>query len=593
MDPRSEYARHLAVRRDLAEREERLFRRIGNARLAVAIAGVGVAFCIFGEMWISPWWLPIPIAVFLGLAIVHARVVNRMNRARRAAVFYEWGLARLDNQWMGRGETGERFRNPEHVYADDLDLFGKASLFELLCQSRTRGGEDALAGWLLAPSSREEAQNRQESVAELRPGVDLREDVAVLGEPIRAELHPEALAAWGEAPRVHFPRSARAIALVLSTAVVVTLALYFFGPLTRTPFLVALLVALAYGFSLRKGVNAVNDKVESPARDLGLLSDLLRRIELEQFHSTRLRELRAQLDVERLVASVQIARLRRLVVRLDWQRNQFFLPLAAAVLWSTHLAMAIERWRIVAGPSIRAWITTIGEIEALLSLSCYAYEHPADPFPELTEESAWFEAEGLGHPLMREEQCVRNDLKLGGERRLFVVSGSNMSGKSTLLRSVGVNTVLAWAGAPVRAKRLVVSPLAVGASIRAQDSLQDGRSRFYAEITRLRQIVELTNGQRTVLFLIDELLSGTNSHDRRIGAEAIVRSLVDRGAIGLLTTHDLALAGIADSLNGYGMNVHFADTIEDSKLHFDYRLHPGVVERSNALELMRSVGLEV
>jgi DNA mismatch repair ATPase MutS len=176
---------------------------------------------------------------------------------------------------------------------------------------------------------------------------------------------------------------------------------------------------------------------------------------------------------------------------------------------------------------------------------------------------------------------------------LLIVSGSNMSGKSTLLRSVGLNTALAWAGAPVCAKRLAISPLIVGASIRVQDSLQDGRSRFYAEITRLREIVNLAAQPRTVLFLIDELLSGTNSHDRRIGASAIVRTLIDRGAIGMITTHDLALAHIAEDLPGRAANVHFADTFEDGRLHFDYRLSPGVVERSNALDLMRSVGLEV
>jgi DNA mismatch repair ATPase MutS len=184
-------------------------------------------------------------------------------------------------------------------------------------------------------------------------------------------------------------------------------------------------------------------------------------------------------------------------------------------------------------------------------------------------------------------------VRLGEETRLWIVSGSNMSGKSTLLRTIGINTVLAWAGAPVRAARMKISPLSLGASIRVQDSLQDGRSRFYAEITRLREIVALTAAERPVLFLLDELLSGTNSHDRQIGASAIVRALIDRGALGLITTHDLALARIADSLPRRAVNVHFADTLENGELHFDYRLHQGVVERSNALDLMRAVGLEV
>jgi DNA mismatch repair ATPase MutS len=258
-----------------------------------------------------------------------------------------------------------------------------------------------------------------------------------------------------------------------------------------------------------------------------------------------------------------------------------------ALLWSAQIAMAIERWRRISGPHISGWIGAVGEFEALMALAGYSYEHPNDIFPELLDAAGGrLEARRLAHPLMSESQSVPNDVSLGGELRLLIVSGSNMSGKSTLLRAVGLNLVLAWAGAPVRAQSFAVSPLTVGASIRVMDSLQDGKSRFYAEITRLREIVNLANGDRTVLFLLDELLSGTNSHDRKIGAEAIVRSLIDRGAIGMITTHDLALAHIA-------VNVHFADTLEDGRLRFDYQLMPGIVERSNALDLMRSVGLEV
>jgi DNA mismatch repair ATPase MutS len=252
----------------------------------------------------------------------------------------------------------------------------------------------------------------------------------------------------------------------------------------------------------------------------------------------------------------------------------------------------------LSGGRVREWIDTAGEFEALCSLAGYSYEHPADAFPELAEiPGGCFEAEALAHPLMPEARSIRNDVQLGGPSqenlRLWIVSGSNMSGKSTLLRTIGINTVLAWAGAPVRAARLRISPLSLGVSIRVQDSLQDGRSRFYAEITRLREIIALTSGPRPVLFLLDELLSGTNSHDRQIGASGIVQALIGRGALGLITTHDLALAHIADALPGRAVNVHFADTLRNGELHFDYRLQPGVVERSNALDLMRSVGIEV
>ncbi len=594
MNPRAEYQNRLAERNAVTVREQRRFRWIGNARLATGIAGVIVAFFVFGETAVSAWWLLVPLAAFSALVMIHSRVVERLERAKRAAEFYERGLARLENRWIGQGEPGDRFHDPSHVYAEDLDIFGKGSLFELLCTARTRAGEETLARWLLAPASLEEAGARQQAVEELRPRLDLREDLAALGNMVRSSIDPEAVARWGEAPPVLFPASAPFIAAILASAVVVTFGLYMGGMTRRTPFLIALIVELTYAFFLGSKTLSVSSAVSSPARDLSLLAKLLDRLEQEPFQAGLLCGLQARLRAGGRTASLEIQRLHSLVSRLDWQRNIFFTPIAMAILWGAQIAMAIERWRKHSGRHIRDWIGGVGEFEALLALAGYAYEHPHDPLPELQQTAGGaFEAQGIRHPLLPEDQSVPNDVKLGGELRLLIVSGSNMSGKSTLLRAVGLNAVLAWAGAPVRATHLTISPLAVGASIRVLDSLQDGRSRFYAEITRLREIVRLAAAPRTVLFLMDELLSGTNSHDRKIGASAIVRSLVERGAMGILTTHDLALANIASDLPGRAVNVHFADTLVDGKLHFDYRLLPGVVERSNALDLMRSVGLEV
>ena len=233
------------------------------------------------------------------------------------------------------------------------------------------------------------------------------------------------------------------------------------------------------------------------------------------------------------------------------------------------------------------------QFEALSSLASYAYECPADPFPELRETGPFLEAERMAHPLLSETAAIRNSVSFGENRRLYVVSGSNMSGKSTFLRTIGANVVLALAGAPVRAESFILSPLQIGASLQTNDSLQAGISRFYAELLRLRQILDLTENPPAPLFLLDEILHGTNSHDRLIGAEALLRSLVAKGAIGLATTHDLALADISQDASLRAANVHFEDSVTDGKMSFDYRLRSGVVEKSNALELMRSVGLNV
>jgi len=595
VNPLAEYRKRLEDRRQTSERLSRQFRLIGNARLAAGFSAALVAFFVFGEVWIAVWWLLLPLGIFAALVVIHARVVERLERSRRAIQFYERGLARLEDHWMGSGESGERFRDPGHIYAEDLDLFGKGSLFELLCTARTRAGEDTLSRWLLAPASPGQVAARQLAVGELRPLVDLREDLAVLGSTVRSSLDPDAAAAWGEAPEIRFPAGAHFVAPLLASLIVVSFVLYMAGSLSRTPFIAALLVGVGYAFFVGSRTLRVASAVNSPAHDLALLAKLLERVEVETFSTPFLQQMHERLKSRsESAASAQIAYLGRLVGRLDWQRNPIFAPIAFLLLWGPQVTIAMERWRKVSGSHIREWIDTAGEFEALCSFAGYSFEHPTDVFPELTADSdGRFQAESLGHPLMSDAQSIRNDVQLGGDTRLWIVSGSNMSGKSTLLRTIGINTVLAWAGAPVRATRLRISPLTLGASIRVQDSLQDGRSRFYAEITRLREIVALTAGPRPVLFLLDELLSGTNSHDRQAGASAIVKALIDRGAMGLLTTHDLALAHIADTLPGRAINVHLADTLENGQLHFDYRLQPGVVERSNALDLMRSVGLEV
>jgi DNA mismatch repair ATPase MutS len=357
--------------------------------------------------------------------------------------------------------------------------------------------------------------------------------------------------------------------------------------------MIALLLGTVFSSVYRRRVQAAIQALELPGRDLGLFARLLERLERESYESPPLVELRAALDTKGLAPSACIARLRRLIDLLDARRNQLFIPVAVILLWTPQLALAIERWRAVYGEALELWIAAVGEFEALCALAGFSYEHPDYPFPEIVEESVSFEGIAIGHPLLPADRCVRNDVKLVGDQQLLIVSGSNMSGKSTLLRTIGTNTVLGLSGAPVCAQHLRISPLAIGASIRLQDSLQEGSSRFYAEILRLRQIADLSQGELPALFLLDEILHGTNSHDRGIGAEAVLRNLLENGAIGLITTHDLALTQVAEVLAPRAVNVHFQDHLEDGEIAFDYRMHDGIVAKSNALELMRAVGLEV
>jgi hypothetical protein len=341
----------------------------------------------------------------------------------------------------------------------------------------------------------------------------------------------------------------------------------------------------------RKRLNSNISSTESAADDLDLLAIVLRIIEREHFDFDWLRKRQASLQAGGIMASTAIKRLNRINRFLENRRNMVIRSIDPFVFYTVCWTLKAESWRREFGPSIRIWLDSVGEVESITALSCYAFEHPHDVWPEFCEGGPLLEAAALAHPLLPESCAIRNDLKLGEGLQLIVLSGPNMSGKSTFVRGIGMNAVLAQCGAPVRATKLKMSRLAIGASICVLDSLQGGVSRFYAEIKRLKMISDLTRGPVPVLFLLDELLSGTNSLDRLRGSDLLVRTFVEHRAIGLITTHDLALARIPESMDGRARNYHFDDRLEDGKLRFDFKLKEGVVQTSNALRLMESIGL--
>jgi fatty acid desaturase len=610
------YRERLAARRGEADRLDQRHAALAWVRLAIFFSGVAlVAF--LGRA--SAPWLTLPILAFVPVLFLHARVLNARDRANRAAAFYERGLARLTHTWQGTGERGERYRDANHLYADDLDLFGAGGLFELLVTTRTRGGEDLLATWLKRPAAPATIRERQAAVSELAPKLDLREELAVLGPELDATVRTEDLRAWALAPpQLHqtWPR----LVLPLASAVSV----YFIAQWIATgvppdALLLSLAAQFALAFRFRHAAHHVAHGIEAREQELRVLALTMERLEREPVTSPRLQGLRDRIRATGRSPADEIRRLARLIDILSSGHNQIFAPISALLMLGTQLAFAVERWRRRCGPAVPGWLAAVAEYEALSALATYAAEHPTDPFPEVVDDMvAFFAGDALAHPLLSDD-AVANDVRLGhGAPQLLLVSGSNMSGKSTLLRTVGLNAVLAQAGAPVRAARLRMSRLSIGATLRIQDSLQAGRSRFYAEITRISEIVALTaNGSEPrcvpsggdsprqggqspeegtvpgTLFLFDELLAGTNSHDRLAGATGILRGLLDRGAIGLATTHDLALTEMVEQFDGRALNVHFEDRFADGTLTFDYRLKPGVVRTSNAIALMRAVGLEV
>lgn len=593
INAKEEYASRLASLSQDRARLQQIDRTFVGAKLLTGLAALIVIVWLAKYHTAQIGYALLPIAFLIALFAWHERILQRIRCHVRLRAFYEYGVARLEDRWAGHGQAGEQFLDPEHPYARDLDLFGKGSLFELLCTPRTRAGEATLAAWLLHRAEVGEIRERQEAVRELHPELDFRERLALAGEDVRVGVHPEHLTAWSESRVRLEPHAVLRFALpLLAGCWVLSLVTWFVWDWG----LVALLMSalnLAVTYRLHPRVQRSIGEIDAASHDLNLLASILKTIENMQFKSPKLTRLRSGLRSGKTYASHAIHRLSKRVTWLDAHENWFVKLLDLFVFWTPQWVMAIERWRAVHGAEVHRWITVTGEAEALTAFACYAYEHPEDVFPAFVDGGPCLHAEGMSHPLLPRSRAIPNDLGLDEHLQLMVVSGPNMAGKSTFIRCVGINVVLAQAGAPVCARQLTLSPLMIAASICILDSLQGGLSRFYAEILRLKTIDALSEQSVPVLFLLDELLSGTNSHDRRVGTESFVRHLLARGAIGLITTHDLALAKIADSMPGHAANYHFADQLEDGKLRFDYKLTLGVVQTTNALNLMRSIGLDV
>jgi MutS domain V/MutS domain III len=586
---KAEYQRRIQQRESAVAQLQRKHLWLGNLRIAVFAAIVVLAW--FSRTGSSIFYLLIAaIILFIALVVIHRRVVRAMNAAKRAAEVYRRGIARMEDRWAGTGDTGDEFKDPLHLYAEDLDILGQTSLFQLLSTARTRMGRQCLARWLLTPASPQEIQERQAAIAELKQKLDLREDLAVAGESERIQAHPEPLTQW--AKDFSGLKDGRWWALLLAALNLAALVYAFIA--LWTPLIVMVLINGSIMFRQRHILDKIFAGLGETHKDLDSLAEVLRRIEAEKFSSPRLQQLQSQLLTHGLPPSECIARLDTLSDLEDSRHNWFVRLFDVPLLYSLQLAFALERWRRNYGSRLDVWLGVVAEIETLASLGAYACEHSEDPFPEFVPAGSapCFAGEALGHPLLPAAKCVRNDATLGGKNQVLLVSGSNMSGKSTYLRVIGINAVLAMMGAPVRAARLRLSYLSVGASMRVADSLQQGISHFYAEIKRVRQVIDLSSAQPS-LFLLDEILQGTNSDDRRVGTQGILRTLIRNGAIGLVTTHDLALTSLEEIFPDRMTNVHFQEKFEDDKLSFDYRLRPGVVTTSNGIELMRSIGLDV
>ncbi len=597
------YASRLSAAKALLAQLDARAARLANLRGVVFLSAVGLAVARIFEKLPGWAWLAALgcLALYAALARIHAGVISREERERLRVRLNERGLARLSEGWHRFPETGERFANAEHLYTPDLDVFGQGSLFQLMGETATVAGEERLASWLSAGAAAagcEELRARQACAKELTPLVDFRQGLLVeTGLVSKTRADPRRFIAWAEGgPYLGSARWARPLAVLLPLA---TLALYVLGRLQLVPrplFWAGLFLQLGVTLLTRKALTAFYDAIVAGEHGFVRFEETFARIEAQPFTHPKLQAMAGQLRAQGVRTVSQS--LRRFSFDFGFaelrQSGQFYAVIQLLTLWDLHFLFRLEAWRREHGSRVRGWFEALAELEALCALATLAHDRPHFQYPELVEEGPLFVAQGLGHPLLLAP--VVNDVELPSGGHALLLTGSNMSGKTTLLRAIGANAVLALCGAPVCASALRVSRVQLLTSMRVKDSLERGVSYFYAEVQRIKKVLDAAvavKGQ--ALFLLDEILLGTNTRERQIASRELLRQLLRTGACGGVTTHDLSLTQLALEA-GRGLhvrNMHFRDQLVDGQMAFDYRLREGVVDTTNALRVLEQAGIHL
>jgi hypothetical protein len=594
-DPRAHYALDARLRADEMSR----LRKGGRVYIAAKLA----AF-VLGLLGFSRYLAPRPglaaallagfAAVFSAAAILHERIIRRTAAEKRLLQVDEEEQRALDGEFLPFGSAGEELADPVHPYSSDLDLFGLHSLFHFLGRTATGPGRRTLAQALLRPSTGPEIREAQIAVRELAGKPDFRRRIRAAalqagsgGSPGDSYVPP------AEQKEFLLGKPLLPLFLVLLPAgTLAALAGVAWG-LPIAPFAVLVLVQLVINKITAGRVEALCGDAARHHRALSVYAEIIAAIEKETFEAPRLRRLRDRFFDGGLPASKSVRRLSSL---LGWMNARsggvWHALLNIMILWDLQGAYRLERWNRQWAEKIPLWLEALGDVESLAALANCSFNHPAWIFPEIRLDGFALKGTALGHPLIPEAERVVNDYALTGPGAVDVLTGPNMAGKSTFLRTIGVNAVLAFAGGPVCAAALEISPFGLITSMKSSDSLDKRMSLFYAELVRLKMILEEIRDGRPAFFLIDEMLRGTNAQDRHKGSLALMRQLLKAGATGIVATHDLDLTALAAE-NPRVVNHHFDSRVEGDNLAFDFKIKPGVCTSFNALVLMKKMGLDV
>ncbi|MGI9543805.1 MAG: MutS-related protein [Cyclobacteriaceae bacterium] len=490
--------------------------------------------------------------------------------------------------------NGVEFEDISHPYSVDLDLFGQHSLFQLLNRTTTKAGAMMLSQWMLEPPKRKVILERQEAVRELSVNLEWLQDFQARG--LLYKQHPEAggeLLKW-----IHEPLSVQTKPIYgwlkyILPVVTSGLIILYFSAVISYYFPLGFLVI--NGYVLAKFQVLAKDTYEKTYRNIQTLKayqSMISKIESSSFEALRLKTLHTHFAQKSYLASKAIQELQDILSRIETRQNAFYWILNPIFLLDIFWLWQAETWRKTYKDQVETWFETISEFEVLSSMAAWCHSQPKYSFPEIADQPFQLQAKVMGHVLLPSEDRICNDFTLEGKGSIVVLTGSNMSGKSTFLRTIGTNAVLALMGSPVCAQKLVISPYQLFTSMRTTDSLEENTSSFYAELKRLKQLIQLVEQPQPVLFLLDEVLKGTNSHDRHQGAAALIKQLSQKNAAGLVSTHDLALGKLSDQMSPV-QNFSFNSRMDNGRLVFDYQLKEGLCQSFNASQLMIQMGIDL
>ncbi len=533
------------------------------------------------------------VVILIAAVIKYGKNSKNIFHLKRLVAINKNELSILNNETNKLFSNGSEYTKKQHAYADDLDILGKFSIYQKINRCVTKSGNDYLAKWLLNISNKKEIEQRQEAVKEIAQKIDWRQDIMQYG--IAKNLNgneAEYLINWGKERGLFAgSKSLKTGITILSAVAFITIILAF--SCTFIPLLFLFFISLGVHISQFKKVAQAHRKIAKKSDILNTYAYIIDAFEQQQWKTELLQNYQQKLSRDTQTTAQKIKQLSKLIELLD-QRGNILVQLLINILFffELRLLFAIDKWLNKYGEDIAIWFDIIGQIEAVASISNFSFNHPDWCFPEIKEEHFVLKMENVGHPLIPHEKRVCNDYSLTSGK-IHIITGSNMAGKSTFLRTVGVNVVLALCGAPVCAKSMQTSVIEVNTSMRIKDSIEANESSFYAELKRIKYVLEKVKNREKILLLLDEILRGTNSKDKHTGSEALIKQLAKYNAIGLVATHDLELSELENELKGKVENRFFDIKIKNDYLYFDYKIQKGVCNTFNAPILMCKMGIEV